>query len=104
MNDDLVDALLPIFMDKSVDDEDRYDQAWALLKKLSPKKGDSLHRQRVDIFMRCREIVEKEVAARERYRKTADTEPLSRGSSAGNFPDDGKLAALLSGFDADLFK
>ncbi|KAL8938003.1 MAG: hypothetical protein Q9216_004131 [Gyalolechia sp. 2 TL-2023] len=79
MDDELVSILLPVFRDTSIDDEDRTEQAWELLKENSPRKGQALEDQRSRVFLMCREIVEEEnTAAVEERRRQA----LARGSSS----------------------
>ncbi|KAL9028539.1 MAG: hypothetical protein Q9196_003106 [Gyalolechia fulgens] len=83
-DDELVSVLLPVFRDASLDDEDRAEQAWELLKENSPRKGQALDHQRSRVFLRCREIVEEEIAApaQERRRPAQATGPSSRGSTS----------------------
>ncbi|KAI4170888.1 MAG: hypothetical protein LQ343_004652 [Gyalolechia ehrenbergii] len=80
MDDELVSIVLPIFRDASIDDEDRTEQAWELLKENSPRKGQALEDQRSRVFLMCREIVEGEIAAaaEERRRQALATGPSSR--------------------------
>ncbi|KAI4185213.1 MAG: hypothetical protein L6R41_004270 [Letrouitia leprolyta] len=81
MDDELVELLLPVFRDTSIEDEDRTERAWELLLESSSKKGQALEDQRSRVFLMCREIVEGEIvaAAEERRRQVQDSGSSSRG-------------------------
>ncbi|KAL8720422.1 MAG: hypothetical protein Q9225_002712 [Loekoesia sp. 1 TL-2023] len=110
MDEELANILLPVFRDTSLEDEDRYDQAWTLLKEVSSRKGQALEEQRKRVFLRCREIIKAETtaAAEERRRQAAATElpegnptPVDRTISGQSTS---KAAQLLTATDANLEK
>ncbi|KAI4129807.1 MAG: hypothetical protein LQ338_002058 [Usnochroma carphineum] len=58
--DGLYHLCLPIFRDPSIEDEERYDLAWEVLRSNSAQRDRRLEEQRARIFLRCREQVEEE--------------------------------------------
>lgn len=110
MDEEFANILLPVFKDTSIDDEDRYDQAWALLKEVSSRKGQALEEQRKRVFLRCREIIEAEntAAVEERRREALATElpegnptPVDQAISGQSAS---RAAQLLTAIDTDLEK
>lgn len=105
---DLIEACLPIFQDKSLDEEDQLEQAWERLERLSSQRGQYLENQRQRVFMRCREIIlqeETSIEAKSQQQQAAAAghSRESQGSGAMKAPgqSNGELGQFVIDVETD---